>query len=319
MLLHMVLSEFRQATAAFGILSLLIAAACVSDGGSSSGGPPQPGGSSGVSVDASSSSSSGSSNSSGDAGAILTCDPVSEKVCGGVCVRKDDPSYGCTVDQCLGCPEADFVSQFRCDGTTCKIAECLPGRLDCDNRGDTGCEEKINGKHCGECDVACRGVNVCSEVKLDGGAADAGAALNYACTSNCEPGLENCGGACVNLATDEANCGGCSVQCKANRTKGTASCNDRVCVQSCLRGMKLNTTGTECVADRTNCVEGGKGIFSAAKYSEQCCSNIITNAPGFSACTSCAKSGGPCTGRSDCCAGLVCTGGKCLFAIQPPL
>jgi hypothetical protein len=297
----MMIGEFRKAASAFGVLSLLIAAACVSDGGSSSGAVIAGSGDAG----------------SGDAGSG-DCDPATEKLCGGICVRKDDPSYGCTVDKCEGCAERDFVTQFRCEGTTCKVQECVPGRFECNTNATDGCEEKVNGKNCGKCGISCTGTDVCSEVAPDGGMPDdAGASPKYACTATCRRGLEACDGACVDLTSDEANCGACGVQCKANRTKGTASCDNRVCVQSCLTGMKLNATGTECVADRANCIEGGR--LSVATYSEQCCSGKLT--PGFNStvCTTCNKLGEACS-RGTCCSGSICstTTKKCILPVISP-
>jgi hypothetical protein len=46
----------------------------------------------------------------------------------------------------------------------------------------------------------------------------------FRCCSSCPPGQAECGGACKNLATDAANCGGCGVACGAGKTCQNGSC-----------------------------------------------------------------------------------------------
>jgi hypothetical protein len=46
----------------------------------------------------------------------------------------------------------------------------------------------------------------------------------FRCCSSCSPGQAECGGACKNLATDAANCGGCAVACAAGKTCQNGSC-----------------------------------------------------------------------------------------------
>ena len=46
----------------------------------------------------------------------------------------------------------------------------------------------------------------------------------FRCCSSCPPGTADCGGACVNLASDPTHCGGCAIACAA----GTA-CHNGAC------------------------------------------------------------------------------------------
>jgi hypothetical protein len=65
----------------------------------------------------------------------------------------------------------------------------------------------------------------------------------------CAPGLTRCGGACVDLNSDLANCGGCGTVCTAER-----SCINGFCLGSCQPGFTLCPSG--CVdlnSDSINC------------------------------------------------------------------
>ncbi len=46
----------------------------------------------------------------------------------------------------------------------------------------------------------------------------------FRCCSSCPPGRADCGGACVNLATDPAHCGACQVACPAGTACSNGSC-----------------------------------------------------------------------------------------------
>ena len=46
----------------------------------------------------------------------------------------------------------------------------------------------------------------------------------FRCCSSCPPGRADCGGACVNLATDPAHCGACQVACPAGSACSNGSC-----------------------------------------------------------------------------------------------
>jgi hypothetical protein len=46
----------------------------------------------------------------------------------------------------------------------------------------------------------------------------------FRCCSSCAPGRADCGGVCVNLASDATNCGGCQITCPAGTTCQNGAC-----------------------------------------------------------------------------------------------
>ena len=106
---------------------------------------------------------------------------------------------------------------------------------------------------------------------MGGGAADAGS------DAGCSPGLMECSGACVDMTTDNANCGACGVLC----TGGTM-CVSGAC--TCPQNEKL--CGGVCVdetSDPKNC--GACGVTCAP--SEVCSMGAckLDCAPGLTACS----------------------------------
>lgn len=80
-------------------------------------------------------------------------------------------------------------------GTT--DAGCPPYEIACNG----GCVPATSANNCGSCGNACPSNQFCTA----GG-----------CVGTCPPGLDGCGGVCVDLQVDDANCGACGAPCAAN-------------------------------------------------------------------------------------------------------
>jgi hypothetical protein len=174
-----------------------------------------------------------------------------------------------------------------------------------DNDEDEGCDEGTEGCRCygnDTCDpgLACRS-NLC--VDLGGGG------MGGQPGTGCPTDREECSGACVDLAGDEANCGRCAYAC------GTGEeCSAGLCV--CLAGREAcNSVCVDTASNPDHC-----GGCDAACPSEQVCSESACSddcADGLTACgRSCvdtATSADHC-GECDtaCGAGLTCEGGECV-------
>ena len=147
----------------------------------------------------------GSPGTACDAGMVC-----SQGACGVTCVTTetlcaDGQCHDLSVDNqdCGACSTAGHstacAAGFRCTAGTCQLA-CQSGLINC---GGTCIDPRTNDAFCGA-------TGAC-------GAADAGSAgtacapgnrcSNGACVLSCQPGFINCGGACVNPATDNTHCG----------------------------------------------------------------------------------------------------------------
>src|SRR5512140_2303551 len=84
-----------------------------------------------------------------------------QKPCDGVCVRRDDPAYGCDADACAPC-SVPYANEATCRAGACAPATCKTGRADCNGRGVDGCEADLGTPAtCGNCTTACPSNLVC--------------------------------------------------------------------------------------------------------------------------------------------------------------
>ncbi len=130
-------------------------------------------------------------------------------------------------------------------------ADTDAGMMSMDAGTDAGvCVPDCDGRSCGDdgCDGTC---GTCGDGRVCGGG---GSCL-------CEGGAVTCGDACVDLRTDEANCGTCENACTAGEMCFAGECTtDTVCTPDCT-GRTCGSDGCDgvcgdCGADNV-CVEGG--------------------------------------------------------------
>jgi len=134
----------------------------------------------------------------------------------------------------------------------------------------------------------------------------------------CGPGSELCGGVCVNLQSDNKNCGKCNTACAAGQV-----CSSGVCALSCQSGLiECSKTCVNPFSDNQHC---GKCNF-ACKAGEVCsggtcklscpgalskCNNTCVNLKtDLNNCGSC---------NTKCLAGQVCSNGMCALSCQSSL
>jgi hypothetical protein len=139
------------------------------------------------------------------------------KNCEGVCVRIDDPAFGCTRESCSPCVIRN--GEPVCAAGVCVVARCIFGYEDCNTDPLDGCEVDVlrDRKNCGGCGKACP-TGYCGGCK-DGLCDVTGAYCMMDCDGDCLNGAE------TDICGDSLNCGSCEVVCPA----GT-SCFAGLCV-----------------------------------------------------------------------------------------
>lgn len=170
-----------------------------------------------------------------DGGLVCLDSKNDPKHCGGcatVCAAGDAGSMAPgTGNPDAGIPFADggfggpgwSAGSPSCEAGTCGVA-CPQGMSRC---SDSLCYDLSNfHERCGDCNTAC--------------AADEWCGLGHCCAA----GKMWCNGACTDVLADNANCGGCGVQCSG----GTPYCNQGKCVMGCVpNGQRapLNTLSSD--------------------------------------------------------------------------
>ncbi|MBO6938882.1 MAG: hypothetical protein JJ863_28195 [Deltaproteobacteria bacterium] len=112
----------------------------------------------------------------------------------------------------------------RCEAGACRI-QCDPGRADCDDSLDNGCEADLtSATSCGACGSVCA-ASAPRCVRNGAGA--------FSCVSMCDADLATCDGACVDTETNASHCGGCGNACFLD-PHGMLACRAGVCeVEDC--------------------------------------------------------------------------------------
>jgi len=222
------------------------------------------------------------------------------------CVGQDDGNYDCGCppdkrfcptpnprcvpksdnDNCgacgLKCPTringapAPPNATYGCENEQCGALKCKGSTGNCDGRIENGCETPLDtNDNCGACGNACP----------DGQACRVGLDAKVRCM--CPPGRTFCAvgtvgnleaGECVDVATDQDNCGACGVSCAdmhiTNYADSSATCRFGSCVAVCnvgfadcnhseVDGCEVNTN-----SDPRNC--GGCGILCDAVAGQAC-------------------------------------------------
>ena len=136
--------------------------------------------------------------------------------------------------------------------------------------------------------------------------------------SGCSKGTTDCNGSCVNLQSDNTNCGACATACKAGEV-----CTSGKCALSCQSGLtdcsgscvNLQSDSTNCGACATACKAGevctsGKCALSCQSGLTDCSGTCVNLQSDNTNCGVCAAA---------CKAGEVCTSGKCTLSCQSGL
>ena len=191
--------------------------------------------------------------------------------CDIVCSKDLFCQAGKCVSACV-CPDGQVCDASGECVSSCGGVACATDELCCDHQ----CVSSTSASSCGTCENKCSG----SESMCEAGK----------CVSSCNAGLEACKGECVNLKTDDANCGKCGTKCGDNKmcVDGVCACKPKTCAGL---GYTCGTTDDGCgnELDCGSCVEG-----------ETCTNNVC----GCKS-TTCAAAGKNCGAMSDGCGGTL--------------
>lgn len=197
----------------------------------------------------------------------------------------------------------------------CCSNRCIDGRCACAAVGQTRCgPECVNlvtdRDNCGTCRNVCPAGTACARCR---GAACASEPVARCCRN----GLTNCGGACRDLQTDEANCGVCGNACGPNQTCCAGTClnlrtnaaNCGVCGNACAVGTQSCSpcSGPDCNGKAVaRCCPNGRsncgGTCRDLQTDPAACGSCKLSCPPGRACVDGNCAAGPCTAANDFCA-----------------
>lgn len=129
----------------------------------------------------------------------------------------DNAYCGCNLDAESGagmnCETLSGISEGKCVEGACQIT-CDATHLDCNEKIEDGCEADLTSiDHCGGCNVKCEDENASAAQCTDG-----------ECKFTCKEDMASCDGHCINIKSDDKNCGYCGNACE-----GDALCIDGFC------------------------------------------------------------------------------------------
>ncbi len=151
--------------------------------------------------------------------------PSGERLCHGVCVKNDDPLYGCGDPSCAPCAAKHGTA--KCQAGKCVVTECDKGFSDCNQDSKDGCEVDLSlATSCGACNAACQpAAPVCAPN-----------GQGFHCATGCTPIAPLlCGAECVDPMTSANHCGGCNVKCP-DVDNALVSCATGQCTFDCKPG-----------------------------------------------------------------------------------
>jgi alpha-tubulin suppressor-like RCC1 family protein len=221
-----------------------------------------------------------------------------------------------------------------CVAAACYIASCIGAFRNCDGIYDTGCEadsatDPQNCGGCGDSDAQYK----CTTKGWSG-------VLSYKCQASvclidqCSPGRTKCKeddpAGCVDLATDQANCGACNSPCSANNWPNVSSyqCQASACkVGSCAAGTgncdavdsngcetNTDTNADHCGVCAKKCEAANATAVCGSGNCQYTCINGFDNCDANfdNGCESNLRSEATCgTCTNVCLGGQVCQNGTC--------
>ena len=267
--------------------------------------------------------------------------------CNGACVdlNQDKDSCGtcgnacasglCAGGQCMptphACPAGGCFGGQQCVDGTC-VAACQAGPMGgfcaatsgglgacCDNFFSSSCQDlKGDANNCGGCGVRCPTGQSCQGGKCSGasGICTDGHQGAYCDAAGGESKL-CCGGACVDVDTDEFNCGSCGKTCGSGESCIDGACavtscagvtNQRACRVGAVFGVCCGGACVDTKSDETHCGQCNKGCGSGAECRLSRCA-VPTCAP--------ASAGAPCFLAGDA-VGRCCGAGACVDITKDP-
>jgi len=151
-------------------------------------------------------------------------------------------------------------------------------------------------------------------------------------TNPCTTGLTSCGGTCVDLDTDDANCGSCGNACMAGmECNGAGACDEAceegltACDGSCV---DTNTDGANCGSCGTACEDGmvcdGAGACGASCVEgltacDDSCVDLDTDDANCGSCGNACDDGMECDGAGTCATACLPGNVRCETACINPL
>lgn len=239
------------------------------------------------------------------------------------------------------CPAANGTP--ICTAGQCATGTCSSDYADCDQNPSNGCETGVvtDPKNCGGCGVVCPGTangfptcanstcgvgcspgfstcgsgTTCFDTLNDpvhcgctqcpGPTAGTGtpSCSGGKCSVTCTPGLTLCGTQCLDLKTNNANCGVCGKVCTAE-LGGTSTCQNGQCVTQCPTGVAI--CDNKCVdvfTDEGNCGACAKKCGLGQFCKDGTCQCYIGKTCG-NYCAQCCKH--PDCASNKCCYGFCC-------------
>jgi hypothetical protein len=142
-----------------------------------------------------------------------------------------------------------------------------------------GCETSLTTlTDCGACGVKCQPGEKCSPT---------------GCVAMCQPPLNPCGDACVDLATSVSNCGMCSKACPV-AFDGAPLCTGGTCGLACPADkMACDDACVDLGADPNNCGQCGLRCPIAGSGPAVCSGGACQCSPGFAYCSRFSECGSP--------------------------
>ncbi len=212
-------------------------------------------------------------------GNVFQCGcPAGTNLCNGFCQDKDDDKHcGACNNKCDPTGDGGPLpanAYYGCAKEQCGALKCKGRYGNCDGLDENGCETSLDtNENCGACGNACPGGQACRIGPDQKARCMCPPGLTF-CASGMSGSLEK--GKCVDVATDQQNCGACDVVCAVNYNTPTTvtACKYGTCVAVCNEGLadcnNSNIDGCEVNtnSDPRNC--GGCGVLCDAVAGQAC-------------------------------------------------